>query len=60
VAALENGPQSVTGLAAHIYTGLVPEPFLPIAARQVLAHLNWLVAQDRVTQDEAEFSLKST
>jgi ribonuclease/clavin/mitogillin len=60
VAALESGPHSAHELATHIYSGLVPDAFVPIAARQVLAHLNWLVAQDRVTQDDAAFSLKST
>ena len=59
VDALTNGPLSAHELATHIYTGLVPEPFLPVAARQVLAHLNWLVAQDRATQDDTAFSLKS-
>ncbi len=44
-------------LAADIYAGIVPPDFIPVAARQVLCHLQWLEAQGRVLCDGDTFTL---
>lgn len=57
-AALADGPCTPLEIAAKVYQSTVPKSFLPIAARQVLAHLNWLVNEARVTSDGDRFELR--
>jgi ribonuclease/clavin/mitogillin len=47
-------------LAAEIYAGLVPPEFLPMAARQILCHLQWLEAQGQVRCSGETFTLVQT
>ncbi len=57
---LTEGSATALELATAIYRPLVPEPFLPVAARQVLTHLNWLITEGRVSVDGDRFSLESS
>ena len=52
LAALAQGPLSVTALTARVYTD-IPATLLPAAQRNVLAHLLDLQRQTRVTIDDA-------
>ena len=48
--ALSRRPDSKPeALASEIYAGVVPPQFLPMAARQILCHLQWLEAQQQVS-----------
>lgn len=51
----EVGDATPSELADSIYGSLVPPAFLPIAERQVLAHLLWLVNEGRVQQTGNRF-----
>jgi len=51
----EAGSSTPSELAESIYGSLVPPAFLPVAARQVLAHLLWLVSQGRAQQAGEQF-----
>jgi len=46
-------------LAAKIYSGLIPDAFLGVAARQVLTHLKWLESEERACNDDGKFHVVS-
>jgi len=45
-------------LVAAVYQDQIPTSYHPIAARQILCHLEWLETQDRVRCDGGRFTLK--
>jgi len=47
--------QGLKGITKHIYAGLIPEDFLPIAERQVLCHLRWLEGKGRVVNADGKY-----
>ena len=49
--------QRVEAITERIYRDLVPEPFLAVAARQVLCHLNWLEAEHKVVRSDDSYHL---
>ena len=55
----EVGDATPGELAESIYGSLVPPAFLPVAARQVLAHLIWLVSQGRAHQAGDHFRVSA-
>jgi glyoxylase-like metal-dependent hydrolase (beta-lactamase superfamily II) len=57
--ALAVKPSTPIELAQTIYASLIPASYMPMAARQVLAHLNWLEAQGRVVADGQRFVIVS-
>jgi glyoxylase-like metal-dependent hydrolase (beta-lactamase superfamily II) len=48
---------SAGDLAQAIYADLVPVNFLPVAARQIIAHLEWLEQEGQVKVDGNEYHL---
>ena len=52
-----NPGQRVESITENIYRDLVPRPFLAVAARQVLCHLNWLEAENKVVCSEDAYHL---
>lgn len=52
-----NPGQRVETITENIYRDLVPRPFLAVAARQVLCHLNWLEAENKVVCSEDSYHL---
>ena len=57
----EIGTASPLTIANRIYGTQVPDAFMPVAARQVLTHLNWLVAQNRaIVDNNKQFSAKES
>ena len=58
VATLASEPgQTIASITRTIYQGLVPEEFLPVAARQVLCHLQWLEQNQRVVATDDAYHL---
>jgi endoribonuclease LACTB2 len=56
IAALAAQPgMSAAVIASQIYATLIPAEFLPVATRQVLAHLHWLEAQGRAVNIDGSF-----
>lgn len=47
----ELGTASPLTIAKQVYGAQIPDSFMPVAARQVLTHLNWLLAERRVVVD---------
>ena len=52
-----NPGQRVETITENIYRDLVPRPFLAVAVRQVLCHLNWLEAENKVVCSEDAYHL---
>ena len=46
-------------LAQVIYADIVPGAFIPIAARQITAHLEWLEKRDRVVKSDSGYIVVS-
>ena len=51
---------SADDLAQAIYAELVPVSFLPVAARQITAHLQWLERAGRVTSSGMKYQLSDS
>ena len=58
-ALVEQGSSSPVELVATVYQGEIPEAYHPIAARQILCHLQWLESHNQVLSDGERFTLRA-
>jgi ribonuclease/clavin/mitogillin len=55
----DSGPASAEDLVAAVYRDAIPKAFYPIAARQVLCHLQWLDTMGTVRCDDGVYMLRT-